>query len=351
VKALPGVLGALLAAGLVASVAAAYGAGGSATRSAGSVLVADGPLAWSPSRDELAVTASVNGLDAIYVVRPDGSRPRQVTPKVDPDSRARGAVAPVWTQDGNRLAFISEDTQSPNGTTLVRVIGRDGTGLKTVAAGFAPSWAPDGRHLVFSGFDPTGSPFGLEVADTRTGTVRQLVAWGTDAPQWQPHGSLVAFAAACGGPRCPIFVANGNDGTRRRIAVGTDPAWSSDGRLLAFLTGGSLCVIHLDGAGRHCIGHSPAEAPSGVAPVLWAPHRALLAILVDQGGYSDWGGYVIDVTTGRQKRVLSPARASQADGPFWSRDGHTLAFVTRSHRIFIGHSDGSNGHYLDLQTQ
>ncbi|MCH7857818.1 MAG: PD40 domain-containing protein [Gemmatimonadetes bacterium] len=48
-----------------------------------------------------------------------------------------------------------------------------------------PSWAPDGRHLVFIGVRDWGT--GLMVVDTATGTYRMLLR-GVDVrvPDWSP---------------------------------------------------------------------------------------------------------------------------------------------------------------------
>jgi len=215
---------AVLILGVVSAAVVASPSVGALGRSAGAVLAVDGAVAWSPTRDELAVGAIVDGESAIFLVHPDGSGLRRVTPVVDPDPRAIGAAFPVWAHGGERLAFTSGDSQSPNGTTLVRVIDRDGKGLRTVAAGDWPSWAPDRRHLVFGTFDPTGSPSGLVVADAQSGAVRQLLDWATGAPEWEPHGRLIAFAAGMvGSSNSAIWLVRADAGTRRRVGVGDDP--------------------------------------------------------------------------------------------------------------------------------
>ena len=49
----------------------------------------------------------------------------------------------------------------------------------------APSWAPDGRHLVFAGERSWG--FGLMVVDVTTGRVRSLLGGRrVDLPDWSP---------------------------------------------------------------------------------------------------------------------------------------------------------------------
>ncbi len=48
-----------------------------------------------------------------------------------------------------------------------------------------PSWAPDGRHLVFAGERSYG--FGLFVVDAATGRIRPLVSnIRPNAPEWSP---------------------------------------------------------------------------------------------------------------------------------------------------------------------
>jgi Tol biopolymer transport system component len=47
--------------------------------------------------------------------------------------------------------------------------------------------------------------------------------------------------------------------------------------------------------------------------------------------------------------VLGPDAATQASAPSWSPGGRTLAFVTRSHRIYMVDAEGRNGHVVDLR--
>ena len=69
------------------------------------------------------------------------------------------------------------------------MVCRDGVGSRLLTArglNEDPSWAPDGRHLVFASPDRDGSG-GLFVLDTVTGKVRTLVAGrGFGLPAWSP---------------------------------------------------------------------------------------------------------------------------------------------------------------------
>ena len=304
-----------------------------------------GAVAWSPSRPEIAFGASLSGRQGIVVSRVDGSGLRFLTPWPDADQRAGSSFDPVWAPGGGRLAFSSFNLV--DGTSLVRVIGRDGRGLRTAAVGDSPAWAPDGQRLVFETFDPTASPAGVEVADLRTGVMSQLVPWSTSAPEWAPSGRLIAFSAgAAGTGRSFVFLVRPDAGGRRRLTAGSAPVWSSDGFLLAYNAAGSVYVIRPDGTGRRRLSGVPALDQADKA---WAPGRRLLAVLLGYGPYDRRGGFVADVTTGRVRRVLGPTSATDAFGPSWSHDGRSLAFVTRSGHIYIVHADGSGGHYLRLR--
>jgi Tol biopolymer transport system component len=305
-----------------------------------------GAVAWSPSRPEIAFGAAFAGREGIAVSRVDGSALRLLTPWPDTDSRAGSSFDPVWAPGGGRLAFSSFN--QIDGTSLVRVIGRDGRGLRTAAVGDSPGWAPDGQRLVFETFDPTASPAGVEVADLRTGLERQLVPWSTSAPEWAPSGRLIAFGAdAAGTGRSFVFLIRPDAGGLRRLTAGSAPVWSSDGRLLAYNAAGSVYVIRPDGTERRRLTGVPA--PGQADEKAWARRRRLLAVLIGYGPYDRRGGFVVDVTTGHVRRVLGATTATDAFGPSWSRDGRSLAFVTRLGRIFVVRADGSDGHFLRLR--
>jgi Tol biopolymer transport system component len=202
--------------------------------------------------------------------------------------------------------------------------------------------------LVFETFDPTASPSGLELTDLRTSVLQQLGPWLTSAPEWAPNGRLIAFSAvAAGTGHSFVFLIRPDEGGRRRLTAGNKPVWSSDGRLLAYNSAGSIYVIHPGGTGKRRLTGSPTLGEANEKA--WAPGRGLLALLLSDGPFNRRGGFVVDIATGRVRRVLDPNSATHAFGPSWSRDGNSLAFVTRSGRIYVVHADGSGGHLVRLR--
>jgi len=103
--------------------------------------------AWSPDGRELAFTSDQTGRPQIYIMRADGKKVRRLT------FRGRYNAAPSWSPRGDWIAYVC---RLPGyGLKLCR-ISVDGKRRVQITSGppseidDSPSWAPDGRHLVFS---------------------------------------------------------------------------------------------------------------------------------------------------------------------------------------------------------
>ncbi len=97
-------------------------------------------------------------------------------------------AAPDWSPHGDRVAFHGRIDRSGRYHILVADLADGGKVLRqltTEGNNEAPSWAPDGRHLVFVGERSWG--YGLMIADAATGKVRPLLAGRrVDLPDWSP---------------------------------------------------------------------------------------------------------------------------------------------------------------------
>lgn len=103
--------------------------------------------AWSPDGRELAFTSDRTGRPQIYIMRADGKKIRRLT------FEGRYNAAPSWSPRGDWIAYVC---RLPGyGLKLCR-ISVDGKRRVQITSGpsreidDSPSWAPDGRHLVFS---------------------------------------------------------------------------------------------------------------------------------------------------------------------------------------------------------
>ncbi len=212
--------------------------------------------------------------------------------KITPSPLAVAATRPDWSANGDLIAFTGIST---DGSAAIWVIKSDGSGADALSSAglsdrmFYPSWYPDGTHLaamdgrefvikrvdlaggaavaltrraqVFTG-RPSVSPEGNWITfagqkndgqpyDQTHNVIWLLGASGTlntleahplqgRAPVWSPDGMHVAFESDRGSRdgRYAVFVI-GRDGTG--LVQVTDyalnavhPAWSADGRTMAF---------------------------------------------------------------------------------------------------------------------
>lgn len=97
-------------------------------------------------------------------------------------------AAPDWSPEGDLVAFHGRIDRSGRYHILVANLedgGRVLTQLTSEGNNEAPSWAPDGRHLVFAGERSWG--FGLMIVDVTTGRLRSLIGGRkVDLPDWSP---------------------------------------------------------------------------------------------------------------------------------------------------------------------
>ena len=193
------------------------------------------PLLDEPLDARIAFSSTRDGQSHVYVARADGSQIRRL---------ARGA-RPTWSPDGRWIAF-----NAPNGNfSELRVIRVDGSGERVVASPAGMSaWSPDGTKIVFSG-DPFFGTAGLFVVNPDGSGLTPLL--GADFadppgnwlgyPAWSPDGKSIAFLRANDYMWWPVYVVNA-DGSSPRMFEGSgtvmEPSWSPDGTMLA--------VGHLD---------------------------------------------------------------------------------------------------------
>jgi dipeptidyl aminopeptidase/acylaminoacyl peptidase len=211
---------------------------------------------------------------AIWLVPADGSSPAtRFTAGAGKDS------APHWSPDGTRLAFLSDRGGDKAQVYVVDIAGGEARQLTAIPQGAgAPVWSPDSARLVSvvrTGGEAAGSQKDqpktptarlittlkyrangegfiydrrrhLFVVDAVTGETRQLTDgdWDDTQPAWSPDGRRIAFISARHDERDhdhaeDIFVVDATGGEPVRLTSGRGacalPAWSPDGQALAYL--------------------------------------------------------------------------------------------------------------------
>lgn len=134
---------------------------------------------FSPDGRRLAFVSDRLGQPQIYVMSLGGE------PRLISEYGNRGySTSPDWSPAGPVIAYHTR----VNGRMQVVAIEADGGRPRVLTTGATsedPSWAPDGRHLVFASPDRDGG--GLFVLDTVTGRIRSLLRGrGFGLPDWSP---------------------------------------------------------------------------------------------------------------------------------------------------------------------
>ncbi len=136
---------------------------------------------FSPDGARIAFVSNRLGEPQVYVMA-RGGEPRLVSEYTY--GRAGYSTSPAWSPRGPWIAYHTR----AGGLHQIALVGADGNGrrlLTNQGTNEDPSWAPDGRHVVFA--SPNRDGGGLFVLDTVSGRIRPLVRGrGLGLPDWSP---------------------------------------------------------------------------------------------------------------------------------------------------------------------
>src|SRR6267143_2592794 len=302
--------------------------------------------AWVAYTVSTSDTAEDQNKSAVWMVSWDGSRNVRLT------TSKQGEDTPRWSPDGRWLAFLSsrDDEHEHTQLWLLDRLGGEGRKATTLPSDVDDYvWAPDGKRIALVVADAdtakpkTPPPIVIDrfqfkqdeegylgkqrrhlyVLDVESGKTTMLTSGDYDEvlPAWSPDGNSLAFVSK----RRPDFdrdnnwdlyaidAAPGGGVAPRQLTTfeGPDndpdtesrPAWSPDGRSIAYLQGGPLKLIY------------------------YAVEK--LAVVPAAGG---------------APRILTAALDRNVGSPVWSSDGSSITFLLEDDRaVGLGRVPATGG--------
>ncbi len=228
--------------------------------------------AWLPDRGHLAYTqVGVDGSSTVWVLPLDGGAADRLL-----DDAQLQAKSPVWSQDGERVAFADLG----EGTIRLHdfATGHD-LSLHTLN-GLVGSWSPDGTRLVASVLDisqepPVGTLYVIEAA---TGEAVPLALDNLEdagSPVWSPVDDWIAVSARRPGAGLArgIWIVHPDGSDATPVADQPDrafggPVWDASGVALLFQ---GVSVESLDAAPDVYLWHVGDQLPQAIAQDAFAP--------------------------------------------------------------------------------
>ena len=241
-------------------------------------------------------------------------------------SAATGATTARW------IVFSAHPNGDPIGQ-LFR-IQTSGAGLQQITRGrlpaTAPSFSPDGKHVVFTRLG--SGIFRMNLDGTG---LRRLSNGPRDSyPVWAPDGKTVAFLRPYDSLWRVYVMSPSGDG-KRRLGFATSagrPSWSADGKTVLVPAAGSLASVDVKtGKVKNIFGVTlNPELAQSVTVSPDARNVASIDVRISTGppdcgeGHCPQYALYLSKVSGSQRRRL----ANDTGPAGWSPDGKRIAFVS-----------------------
>jgi Tol biopolymer transport system component/predicted Ser/Thr protein kinase len=322
---------------------------------------------FSPDGNQVAFCWNGEGQDNydIYQKLIGSEPPRRLTTDPADDT------SPAWSPDGRSIVFLRSLSLEKAAVLLISVLSGPERQLAEVytipfspalhfASASAPAWSPDGKWLVLADKNSPEEPIGLFVLSIETGEKRRLTSppvksIGDTDPAFSPDGRTLAFirtAAFASGDVHLLSLSDGLEavGEVKRLTFdnlwGSRPAWTLNGRE----------IIYPSGPAERTLWRIAVSGPGKAQQLLASfgeddDHPALSRQgqrLAYTRQFSDSNIWRVQLA-GLEGKVSPPVRligSTQLEFmPMFSPDGKRIAFSSRRtghDEIWVGDSDGSH---------
>ena len=154
--------------------------------------------AWSPDGSQIIFSSSMLGNPELFVCDANGSRPKRLTYTTTANTSA------TWNpKTGQSVVFVSDRGGIPK-LYLMNVDGTNTVELDLPDKGYLidPAWSPNGTMVGFSWRRPDGN-FDIYIMEPVSREIRQITrdTGKNERPSWAPDGRHIVFESTRGGTR------------------------------------------------------------------------------------------------------------------------------------------------------
>lgn len=211
--------------------------------------------------------------------------------------------------------MLASERVQPSRRIVALVLGATaGLGLVSVIAVVVPAApAPRQAMLVAARSD------GLYLVRPGARDRKVVRTQGARSPAWSPNGRELAFERNGG-----VYAVNRDGSGQRLLFAGSEPDWSPDGRFLIAARAGAIVVARRNGSDARRITSGPTDAEPA-----WSSNGTHVA-------FSRSGTIVVARTSGAESKTV--ATGTQ---PAWSPDSTRIAFASPGGIASVGVGDGA----------
>ena len=155
--------------------------------------------AWSPDGSQVMFSSSMQGTPALYVSDASGNRPKRLT-----FSNSGGDTSPAWNPKTlQTVVFVSDR----GGVPQLYMMNSDGSNTQKIDVpdkGYLvdPAWSPNGQLIAFSWRRPSGN-YDIYVMDIGSRHILEITrdSGRNERPSWAPDGRHLVFESTRTGTR------------------------------------------------------------------------------------------------------------------------------------------------------
>jgi TolB protein len=154
--------------------------------------------AWSPDGSHLMFSSSMLGNPELFVADSNGANPKRLT-------FSNGAsTSPAWNpKTGQTVVFVSDRGGIPK-LFMMNADGTNSAEIDVPDKGYLidPAWSPNGQLLAFSWRRPEGN-YDMYLMDAATHQITEITkdSGRNERPSWAPDGRHIVFESTRGGTR------------------------------------------------------------------------------------------------------------------------------------------------------